>query len=302
MRTPIRTVLAVSAAVALAGTLLVTPGAAASRARPAHDAPAAAWTYLAMGDSNVYGPAEVCGGCTAYPALLQDAIPARTGHPVTLLDASQWNRLTVAKLLDEIRSDDWGGSSGAEPWSRLPDASPSPRTAIAAADIITIQVGFNDLPWLDWADPCSSTFDQVCEDQVIPRMVADLDAILDEVDTLRAGRPTAVRVANLFNDVIPGGYDNSQFYSPEVIVQGRTGVKSFVDRLSAAMCRVARQHRAVCLDLYTLFNGRSHRKPVAVGIFTPEFGDMNQPGQDLIAEELLDLGLRPLTRHHRHGG
>lgn len=300
MRIRIRTALAVLAGTALAGGMLVAPGAAASSSTSGHEHPARTWTYLAMGDSNVYGPAEACGGCTAYPVLLADAIPARTGHPVTLLNASQWNRLTVHKLLDEIRADDWGGSSGAEPWSRLPGASPSPRAAIAAADIITIQVGFNDLPWLDWTDPCSSTFDRACEDSVIPRMVADLDAILDEVDALRAGRPTAVRVANLFNDVIPGGYDNSQFYSPDVIAQGRTGVKSFVDRLSSAMCRVARRHDAVCLDLYALFNGRAHRTPVAVGIFTPEFGDINQPGQDLIAEEVLDLGFRPLTHRARH--
>ena len=280
---------------AAAAPLGLPVAASASPAPP----PATTWTYLAMGDSNVYGPAEMCGDCTTYPLLLEDQIPSSTGVELRLLNASQWNKLTASKLLDEIRSDNWGGAAASNPWTRLPDAQPSPRAAIAQADLITIQVGFNDLPWLAWVDPCNQVYDHVCRDKVIPQFAADLDAVLTEVDRLRAGKPTAVRVANVFNDVITGGYDNSTFYDPAVLDQGLTGVRTFVTQMSARTCAIARRHHAECLDLYRLFNGPDGTSPVAPGVFSPEFGDMNQLGQDMIAAEVQGMGWKPLrTRGH----
>lgn len=283
------------AAIAIAASCFATApvGASANTSGSGTDE-VHSWTYLAMGDSNVYGPEEYCGGCTGYPLLLADKIPAATGTPVHLLNASQWNKLTAAKLLDEILANDWGGSSGADPWSRLPGAQPAPRPAIAQADIITIQVGFNDLPWLAWEDVCEQVYDRACRERVIPEYLRNLDAILTQVDELRAGQPTAVRVATVFNDVITGGYDNSTFYDPAVLAQGLTSIRAFVREMSRKTCAIAAQHHAECLDLARLFNGPQGTRPVAVGVFTPEFGDMNQPGQDLIADELMRMGWAPL--------
>lgn len=278
--------------------MILAGGPPAWATAPAEPRPAAerAWTYLAMGDSNVYGPPENCGSCTTYPILLRTKIPAATGVPLRLLDASQWNKLTAAALLDEIRSDDWGGSSGANPLSRLPSARPNPRTAIAQADIITIQVGFNDLPWLASFDSCKQVYDRACRAAIIPDFITAIDGILTEVDELRDGRDTAVRVATVFNDVITGGYDNSTFYEPAVLAQGRTGVRAFVSEMNRKICTVAARHQARCLDLGRLFNGSRGLRPMAVGTFSPEFGDLNQLGQDLIAKELLRLGWSPLER------
>jgi hypothetical protein len=84
-----------------------------------------------------------------------------------------------------------------------------------------------------------------------------------------------------------------------VLDQGLTGVRAFVDRMSSRICEVAHRHNAECLDLYRLFNGPDGTSPVAPGVFSPEFGDMNQLGQDMIAAEVQAMGWKPLKTRSR---
>ena len=87
--------------------ILVATTAAPALATASSPVPSATfgWTYLAFGDSNVYGPAEACGDCTTYPHLLAERITDELGVPVRLLDGSQWNRLSSSRLLAEIQED-----------------------------------------------------------------------------------------------------------------------------------------------------------------------------------------------------
>jgi hypothetical protein len=128
-------------ALLIAALVATVPPHVATATEPSPSDPSG-WTYLALGGSNVYGPTENCGSCRTYPHLLAEHITDELGVPVRLIDGSQWNRLTAQRLLEEIQQDSWG-----EGWEQPRDPSLSPRSAIAAADVITITVAGNDLPW-----------------------------------------------------------------------------------------------------------------------------------------------------------
>jgi lysophospholipase L1-like esterase len=267
---------------------LIPSGAAASSPGPS---PAAGWTYLALGDSNVYGPAEACGSCTSYPHLLAERITDELGIPVRLIDGSQWNRLSSGRLLEEITDDSWG-----EAYETPRDPSLSPRAAIAAADLITITVAANDQPWFQDQDPCAGVYDQACIDRVVTPYRENLDGILGQIATIRAGKPTAVLVTTLYNDMIAGpGYDPTWFYAPNFLDESAAGAAALIDALNAAIRRAAEVNGVTVVDMYAVAHGPHGTEAVPAGWFSKDFGDLNQPGQDAFAAEMLRVGFAPLV-------
>jgi lysophospholipase L1-like esterase len=267
---------------------LIPSGATASSPAPSQ---AAGWTYLALGDSHTYAPAEACGSCTGYPHLLADRMAPDLGIPVRLIDGSQWNRLSSGRLLEEIREDSWG-----EDWEQPHDPSLSPRAAIAAADLITISVGFNDQPWAQDPDPCAGSYDQACVDAVVPLYRENLDRILDEIATIREGKPTAVLVTNLFNDMIAGpGIDPTWYYTPEFLETKAAGAALVIDAFNAAISDAAAAHGATLVDTHALANGPDGTSPIPAGWFSKDFGDLNQGGQEAFAAEMMRVGFAPLA-------
>lgn len=251
----------------------------------------AGWTYLALGDSNVYGPAEVCGDCTSYPHLLAERITDELGVPVRLLDGSQWNRLTSRRLLEEIQADAWG-----EDWEQPRDSSLSPRAAIAAADLMTITVAANDQPWFADPDPCAGVYDEACIEQVVGAYRANLDGILGEIDTIRAGRPTGVLVTTLYNDMISGpGHDPTWFYPPDFLASSAADAAGFIDALNGAIVDVAAAHGATVVDMHAVGNGPDGTEAVPAGWFSRDYGDLNQGGQEAFAAEMMRVGFDPLV-------
>jgi lysophospholipase L1-like esterase len=254
------------------------------------EGPSGGWTYLALGDSNVYGPAEACGDCTTYPHLLADRITTELGIPVSLIDGSQWNSLTSRRLLEEIQQDSWG-----ESWELPRDPAVSPREAIAAADLITITVAANDQPWFQDPDPCTGTYDQACIDRIVDPYRTNLDGILREISTIRAGKPTAVRVTTIYNDMIPGpGIDPSWYYSPDFLAESATGAALLLDALNAAITEAAEANGATVVDMHAVAHGPAGTAAIPAGWFSAEYGDLNQAGQDAFAAEIMRLGFAPL--------
>ena len=72
-------------------------------------------------------------------------------------------------------------------------------------------------------------------------------------------------------------------------------VRAFLDEMVARTCAVVSSHGAKCVDLYHAFNGQDGTAPLGPGFFTPEFGDLNQPGQERVAAEIMKIGFSPLT-------
>jgi lysophospholipase L1-like esterase len=261
--------------------------------------PAAGIVYLALGDSNVYGDPGDCGNCTTYPHLLAARLRSATGKTVRLIDASQHNKLTSSALLSEIRTDNWNEGGSAYPMrTRL-----SPRAAIAAANLITITVGANMIPWYDDPDPCKHDYGTACVALIEKPVMTDLDHILGEIQKIRGGKPTAVRVTTFHNDLLKGpGYDPAIFttsgsdaFSKAAIAQAGTTARTFLETWSHDMCATAKTHGARCLDIYHLVGGPRGDHPLPAGWYTAQHGDMNQAGQNFYARQLAKAGLAPLT-------
>lgn len=271
-------------------------GAAAQSGSPGPTAPAPSevpsggWIYLALGDSNVYGPAEACGACTTYPHLLADRITTELGIPVRLIDGSQWNRLSSSRLLAEIEEDAWG-----EAYETPRDPSLSPRDAIAAADLITITVAANDQPWFQDPDPCGGTYDQACIERVVEPYRQNLDSVLREIAAIREGKPTAVLVTTLYNDMIAGpGYDPTWYYPPAFLEASSAGATVVIAALNSAIAEAVSANGATLVDMHAVAHGPDGTAAIPAGWFSAEYGDLNQAGQDAFAAEIMRLGFAPL--------
>lgn len=293
----------VSTAATTASTGTQSASPAATTPSPSTSAEAAPtgphWTYAAFGDSNFYALAQDCGGCTSFPKQLARAITRTTGVPVALLEATQHNFLTAPKLLQEITEDDWLDAPDGP--VRVTDRGP--RATIAAADLITLSVGQNDLPWQNDSHLCGTVYDAACRAKTIPPYIKALDGVLTQITALRAGKPTAVRVTTLYNDRID---DVGKWEDPVTVAQARTTLRTYLDDVNKEICTVAAKHQAVCVDTYHLVNGRNGTAAMTPGYFFSSVpgsgitgdccGDLNERGQKEFAAAVLKSGFAPLRR------
>lgn len=269
-------------------TVSAEPSGSAS---PLPDPPPADITYLALGDSNVYGAPADCGGCTTYPYLVRDQLARRTGKTVALLDGSQHNRLTAVGLVNELRTGSWQDSDPSLP---VRITGRTPRQAVAAADLITITVSANSIPWYQPLDTCGTHYDKACLKDVQQPFATALDRALSEIAKIRAGKKTTVLVTTFYNDLLTGSdYDPSAFFTAEQVARGPGQAREFLDTWNDAICSVSRRHGARCADTYHSINGPTGRRPLPAGFFTPEAGDLNQGGQIAFAATIMKIGLAP---------
>ncbi len=238
--------------------------------------------YLALGDSNVYGSPYDCGHCITYPHLLSELLRTQTAKSVALIDGSEHNRETTRGLLSAINDNVWS-----EP-SEFPIRSDlEPRDAIAAANVITITLGANQIPWYQDTDPCQQLYDDACLQKIEQPAMADFDAILSQIDEIRAGKPTAVRVTTFHNDLIAGpGY--TPLFSHAATAQALTSARTFLDAWSKDLCAVAANHGALCVDIYRLLAGPQGDQPLPTGFYSSDYGDLNQAGQQFYADAIAD--------------
>jgi lysophospholipase L1-like esterase len=138
--------------------------------------------------------------------------------------------------------------------------------AIVGADVVSVTIGFND------ADNSSAT--------AIPTITKtfeeNLEGILDRIQELRAGKRTAIRVTNLYNN-------------------GGPGWAALVEAVNAVTCRVAERHDAICVDVYKAFNGPDGTTdPLALHYLGPDGVHPSQAGMNVIADALAAAGYEPL--------
>jgi lysophospholipase L1-like esterase len=173
------------------------------------------------------------------------------------------------------------------------------REAVSQADIVLIVIGFDDTPWNRFDDPCgvAPNFPIVnwngltteCMEDVAEDHRKALDAVLTEIEELRAGRPTVVRVVTTYNSTIGDTVDPS-WDSPDAIEPSVFGNDLFVE----IQCEVAANHGAECADIYHVFNGSDGREPAGDYLAT-DYTHLSQRGHDAVASVLADLGLEPLS-------
>ena len=200
----------------------------------------AGWNLVTIGDSIGFAQDD-CGGCPSFTTLFRQAIAKTSGKPVNARNLSTQDNLTGKRLLVRIKT------------------SASMRAAVAAANIVIVSIGHNDTPWNSADDPCDGDTGNVphwtaytgdCLVQLAKRHGQELDAILTQIETLRAGAPTLVRVLTDYNDIIGWGQAPPEANSRSVEV---------LNAFYAETCRVAQAHHAICVDVYHSFNGTDGR-------------------------------------------
>jgi hypothetical protein len=228
-------------------------------------------TVVALGDSWPAG--GHCDGCRTFTGRFADDLAERYGTPVKFLDLAQsvvpatGKGQTPASLLDDLRSD------------------PEVREAVASADIVVVSNGLNVLDdgslEAFMAGTCGGADDADCFRPLGPAWESDFDAILTEIESLRGGRPTAMRLVTAENLFISDPGLVADLGAEFGMAQG----KLVIDTLAETMCGAAAEHGAVCIDARTILNGPAQDQPV----------DEDSPeSHQKIADALLASGLPEL--------
>lgn len=232
------------------------------------------WSLVAIGDSLPFAQQD-CGGCPSFVTLFGAEITSPTGAATTVKNLSTHDGATTVDLLEKVQTNE------------------SVREALRAADVVVISAGHNDTPWNLNDDSCDglstddidwSRFNSACALEEAKEFGVTLDGVLTEVDSLRAGKPTAVRLINSYNDWIGG-----EGVPPEATAP----TKQVLDAFSKVVCDIAAAHDAVCVDTYHAFNGQDGLK-AAGPLLAPDYVHPSAMGHERIAELLAAAGLGPL--------
>ena len=211
-------------------------------------------SYVALGDSLLFAAEEDCNGCTSAAVLYGQRVETDLGIPVDVHNLTMHNGLSSPMLLGYFER---GVKLGRDPEDLF--------AAVANADIISLTIGFND----------ASTPDPNTIPALRRTYEANLDGILSRMVELRGGKPTAIRVTNLYNN-------------------GGSSWTAVVQAMNDVACDVARQHDAICVDIYGPFMGPNDLGPIESGYLGADQTHPSQLGMEVIADALAAPGYAPL--------
>jgi lysophospholipase L1-like esterase len=238
-----------------------------------HDTPGL--SLVVIGDSLPFG-GHFCGGCRDVGEIYGEMVQAATRETVTVANRSSDQGIESKQLLQAVRTDE------------------AMRTALAGADIVVVSSGHNDTPWNVADDPCDgpkmfeqsdwNSYTPECSSAAAAQYRPLLDGVLDEIATLREGKPTAVRVLTFYNDLVG---------LPDFLPGNETASVNVIDAFDTVICGAAAAHEAVCVDVYHAFNGADGRQP-AGDLLEDDYTHPNQTGHQKMAELLFAAGMAPL--------
>ena len=221
------------------------------------------WTYVAFGDSWPYG--AHCNGCRPFPVLYADGLAATTDHRIDFVNLTT-NGGTSQSLLKSIQT------------------SEKTRDAIMSADIIVIATGGNDFEPafnLSMAGNCGGADQLDCFREVAEGYRLSFNEILTEIEALRKGQPTAIRLVATSNEFLadPGLIEalGADF--------GKTSGVAITKMNRDVICEITAKHNAECVDLGLALNGPDLLQPQDVN---------TQEAMQTVADALLASGLDEL--------
>jgi lysophospholipase L1-like esterase len=246
----------------------------------------------ACGPARHSGPPTASGGSatsTAAPVVqvvgLGDSVTAGTACAcqdfVRLYAAGlarRWHRVVHESNLGR------GGLTSAGLLARL-EGDPTVRSQVAAAEVVLVTIGANDLvpalhAWDEGSGQDQATCGGACEDRDLDRVGRHVRDALREVRQLRGDRPTLVLVTtywNVFEDGDVAAADRGTEY-----LRWSDGLTR---RLNEAIEQAARAENAVPVDLYAPFKADGRRDPTP--LLAGDGDHPNAAGHRLIASALL---------------
>lgn len=227
-------------------------------------------TYVALGDSLLFALEQDCGSCTSAVNLYGQHVQDALGVPVEVHNLTMHNGLKSSGLLDYLQN---GANIGRSREDVL--------VAVASADAISVTIGFNDVAFTDGTK----------SDELVKTFADNLDSILGRIDTLRAGKPTMVRVTTIYNN----GIASEPALDPDGAGTGINFWRPIIEAQNTTICTVAATHKAGCVDIYPAFNGPDGTSSPAVkGYLGPDGVHPSQLGMVTIATALGAVGYAPL--------
>jgi lysophospholipase L1-like esterase len=235
---------------------------------------------VVLGDSIALG--ETCSGCATYPeqfaAAMEDSLSVDVKVDNLAVPGAE-----VADLRELVQTDS------------------TVRHSIAGADAVLVTIGLNDLAFGRLDDPCGvapdyprirwSDITHACVDEATAEYRRDLDAVFGEVEELRAGQPTMLRVTTVYNSVI-GDLVDPTWNSPAAVEPSIYAV----EQMAQAQCEVAKLHRGLCADTYHALNGKDGSESAQPFLNPADATHLAQPGEDVFAAALIALRFSPLER------
>ncbi|MBF4763574.1 SGNH/GDSL hydrolase family protein [Nocardioides islandensis] len=221
---------------------------------------------MSLGDSWPEG--AHCNGCRTFPQLHAEMLQESLGEPVTLVDLA-------GQAQPSFDAPGGGGSAGLLHALRTAESF---RAEVATGDIIVIATGPNDGGEIFeqiMDGTCGGKDDAGCVVPLARTWMREFDAILDEIEALRAGLPTAIRLVNAAN----------AFNDPTASAATRRGFAAYFQALTVALCDNAEAHHVVCVDVRPVLNGPDFDQPV---------DDSTQESMDAVAELLRRTGVPEL--------
>ena len=205
------------------------------------------WDYVALGDSLAVG----VGAQRGYVSRYASYITADTGARIDLLNLGRSGQ-TSSQLLYALRND------------------PAMRQALGAAEVITFNIGINDLGHAGEAyeaGTCGGRDNQKCLRRAVEAFEENWDAIIAEILRSRSTKNTIIRTAGLG-------------YTPHV---GEI-FKPYVSEVNHHIATTAASHDIPYAQPYL---DQRHMSPDRV--------HPNDDGYEIIAEQLRELGYGPLS-------
>lgn len=227
---------------------------------------------VGLGDSYP-GGLNCAAPCRSYVELLGERAAAALHREVTVDNLATNDSLTARTLLKRVKNDD------------------EYVEALRNADLVTIQVGNND-----WQGPCVSRGHDLCLENGRASVGRQLGEILDVINGLRAGKPTAVRVLTYYNASIgdsgiagPWAFPNT----PEEMATFQTWFAAALAQFDDTTCGAASEHGAVCVDVRDAFNGPGHDQDAGALLAGDHFHP-SASGHERIADTIAAVGFTPI--------
>lgn len=232
-------------------------------------APAAPWTYTAMGDS-LAANVGATSAATAYVGLYGGYAQTDTGNTVTInnLGVSGW---TSSQLLNAIRTD------------------ANFRNSIANSQVITWDIGGNDLAGALQtyvAGFCGGTDNQNCLRAAVALFKTNWTAITAEILSLRTNNQAVIRTMNIYNPFVN-------------FLRGRGDLalaNRYLFEANEHIERTSEQNRIIMANVFYAFNGANGEEDCGDKgyLFTDNFHP-NDTGYRIIGDLFRDGRYAPLA-------